>query len=377
MAGGTISAVRRWWLSTAKWPVGVRGGILGALVLAYLGAFWLLPPQEFAELRPVNVLLVILAGLFLGMRQGLAFAGATVLLNIVLYAYDGVLMPTRLELFGNLLSSTMGLALCAVVGWGRDLSLALDAEVARREAAEQRRDELTALLVHDLKNPLTGIAGHAELLEEDLAGTPHAEAVEYIRTSTERMARMLLNLLDVNRAEDGLLRPTLVPLPLGPLVDEVRSVLRPHARDRNVTLELEVAEGAELHASVDAELMRRTLLNLVENALRYSPSKGVVRLELRPVEDEVELAVRDLGPGVPAGFEERIFEKYARVDGEQTVTGNANQGLGLHFCRLAVNAHGGRIWVEPNLPQGSVFRVRLRRAVTTPAWVPPPQRLSA
>ena len=352
---------------SAKWPVAVRGAILCLVFAAYVVAFLLLPAAAFGALRPLNVLMVVLAALFFGMRMGLGVAAAAVLLNVGLYAYDGLLMPTPVDLLANLLSSAMGLGLCAVVGWARDLALALEAEVQRREAAERRRDDLSALLVHDLKNPLTGISGHAQLLQEELAGTPHGESVEYIQTSTERMARMLLNLLDVNRAEDGLLRPSLVPMPLRPLVEEVSGVLRPHARDRGVAIEIETSREGELHASVDPELLRRTLLNLVENALRYSPREGTVRLELLAAEDEVELAVRDQGPGVPPGYEERIFEKYGRVEGQAGPAGEANQGLGLHFCRLAVSAHGGRIWVEPNRPAGSVFRVRLRRARETGA----------
>lgn len=341
--------------------MGARVALVAGTTFAYITAFFLLPPESFGALRPVNALLVVVTALFFGMRTGLGMGLFAVLLNLGLYSYDDILAPTVAQLIGNVLSIVMGLALCVVVGWGRDLALALEAEVTRREAAERRRDELTAHLVHDLKNPLTGIGGYTQLLQEELAGTPQAEALQYIHTATERMGRMLLNLLDVNRAEDGALRPAFESLELATLVDDIQRVLRPHVEERQVELQVLRGDGSA-RAWADPELLRRTLLNLVENALRYTPARGVVRLEVGGSGEEVELAVRDEGPGVPSGFEERIFDKYARVDEVGGVAAQANQGLGLHFCRLAVDAQGGRIWVEPNAPVGSVFRVRIPSA---------------
>ncbi len=353
--------MRAWWLRCTQWRVATRVAILAVALVAYLMCAALLPTAAFGALRPLNLLMVVTAAIFFGMRVGVLIALADVALNVALYAALGLLAETGSQLGGNLLSIVMGVALCAVVGRARDLTLELEAEARRRELAERGRDELTAHLVHDLKNPLAGISGHAQLLQEELGGTAHAESLQYIHSAAERMGRMVLNLLDVNRAEEGQLRPALQPLDLPALVEDVQRAMRPHLRDRQVSLEIIQFPG-DAKVLADPDLMRRTLLNLVENAVRYTPKQGAVRLELQGEADVVELAVRDQGPGIPSGYEDRIFEKYARLDKAVPIAGNANRGLGLHFCRLAVGAHGGRIWVEANQPAGSVFRVRLPRA---------------
>ena len=358
--------MRAWWLRCTQWRVSTRVGILAVALVAYLLCAVLLPAASFGALRPLNLLMVVTAAIFFGMRLGVVIALADVVLNVTLYAFLGLLAETGSQLGGNLLSIVMGVALCAVVGRARDLTLELEAEANRREVAERRRAELTAHLVHDLKNPLAGIGGHAQLLQEDLAGTPHAESLQYIHSASERMARMVLNLLDVNRAEEGQLEPALQPLDLPALVEDVQRAMRPHLRDRQVSLEVIHLPG-DGKVMADPDLMRRTLINLVENAIRYTPKKGAVRLELGGEGDAVELSVRDQGPGVPQGYEERIFEKYARLDKALPITGIANRGLGLHFCRLAVGAHGGRIWVEANEPAGSVFTGGLPRRTAAAA----------
>jgi two-component system CheB/CheR fusion protein len=106
-------------------------------------------------------------------------------------------------------------------------------------------------------------------------------------------------------------------------------------------------------------LLRRILENLVDNALKYSPAGGAIHLEARRCEDTIELRVRDEGPGIPRCAREKIFQKYMQLDQDVLVQHRPGRGLGLTFCQLAAEAHGGRIWIEDNEPRGSTFCVRL------------------
>ena len=109
-------------------------------------------------------------------------------------------------------------------------------------------------------------------------------------------------------------------------------------------------------ADVDSDLLRRVLENLVDNACKYTPAGGAISLEVAPHEGRVDLSVSDEGPGIPEHARDRIFDKYAQLEDRRHVHG---RGLGLTFCKLAVEAHGGRIWVAENHPHGSRFCIAL------------------
>lgn len=355
-------------LRIAESPVLLRAGVLGGIGAVYLITFALTGPDARAAMRPVNLVLVALGGLFFGMRAGAVIGLVTVSINMVLYSWAGILLSTVGTFSGNLLSIVVGIATGVGVGRLRDLSLELHKQVAMRLDAERRKDELVAHLVHDLKNPLTAISGHAQLMLEAAreGELPEVESAQYIRTSAERMSRMVMNLLDVGRAEEGLLVPRYQPLELSRMLEEVQASVQRQLIEREQQLVV-VQKYDDSHVAADPDLLSRIVLNLLENAIKYTPRRHAVRLELNGTESEIELCVMDQGPGIPAGYEERIFEKYARLERDLSTAADASRGLGLHFCKLAITAHGGRIWVEPNVPQGSVFRVRLPRGPTVRA----------
>lgn len=119
-------------------------------------------------------------------------------------------------------------------------------------------------------------------------------------------------------------------------------------------------QAAPVAIKADAELIRRVLENLIDNARKYSQSDKPIRVEIELVDPSwVELRVRDSVPGVPVALPEKIFDKYARLDSDTDEHLDTSRGLGLAFCRLAAQAHHGRIWVDENQPRGSVFHVRL------------------
>ncbi len=348
-------------LRAATLPLWVRIAMVVGISGLYLLLFFVAGGQTGAALRPLNLVHVVVGGLLFGFRGGILLGVLAALTNVFLYRAFGVFGEGPVAA-GNVLSATAGIAAGALVGRIRDLSLALREEIDRRKDAEFRKDELTALLVHDLKNPLAGVLGHAQLITSmTLSEAERQESLLTILDSAEDMRRMLLNLLDIGRAEDGELRPRLQEVDLRELVGEVQDALLRPLNGRRIEVEVRgTPEHVRLKA--DRDLLKRLLLNLVDNAIKYTPAQKLLRIEVDGKPREVELAVRDEGPGIPQGFERTIFEKYARLERDAKVAAHISRGLGLHFCQLAAQSHGGKIWVEPSTPTGSVFRVRLPRA---------------
>lgn len=222
---------------------------------------------------------------------------------------------------------------------------------------QAQREQLFHFIVHDLKNPLTTLQVGLELLEDREDTAPAAQMqLRRLRDTARGMGRMIQNILDIGRAEQlGLeLRKTRIPLEswIPPLLKELEA----QARSRSHAISWDCPAGLEIEA--DQEFLRRLLLNLVENALKYSPTGSHTSVEARPSKRGIRLSVRDQGQGIPEPMRERIFEKFVRL--EETGTGTrAGSGLGLAFCQLVAEAHDGRIWVEDNPSGGSIFVVEL------------------
>ncbi|HSZ82004.1 MAG TPA: hybrid sensor histidine kinase/response regulator [Polyangia bacterium] len=231
--------------------------------------------------------------------------------------------------------------------------------------AHRQKEELTALIVHDLKNPLSSILSNVQYsLGQETLGADERESLRDVLRASHSMVRMVMNLLDVSRSEDGALVPHLADFELPALLGEVCSEMERRIDDKAQKLELVVAPDVRV-MTADRDLLRRILENLVDNAYKYGPRGATIRIEasLASVRggaaDTVELRVRDQGEGIPVAFRDKIFEKYARIEGRSTHEVRHSHGLGLVFCRRAVEVHGGDIWVEENTSRGSCFCVRL------------------
>jgi len=222
-------------------------------------------------------------------------------------------------------------------------------EALRR--AELGRRRMSELVVHDLKSPATAIVSNAELLRHMKLGGELAEIAEDILVAAHQIDRSARDLLDVSRAEDGALEVHREDFALDELANEVAATLRGAARWNGIAIELDVRAP---RARGDRELVRRILQNLVHNALRYAPRNSAVRIESVAEPDAVVLRVLDEGPGVAPGDTDRIFERNVSIGNTR-----GNHGLGLAFCRLAAQAHGGKIWVEARTPRGASFCVRI------------------
>lgn len=233
---------------------------------------------------------------------------------------------------------------------------------AQMLAAERGREELIALVVHDLRNPLTCVLGNARYLDRDAQLSPEARAsLRDLLNASDSMHRMVLNLLEISRSENGSLALRPSRFDLVELIEEVRGEMGRRAADNDQVIIADRAL-APLTIHADRDLVRRLLENLLDNGLRYTPGGGTIHIRASAAGDEfIELRVRDEGPGVAAEYREKIFEKYTQIVTASERQMRRGRGLGLAFCRMAAEAHGGRIWVECPAPVGSEFCVRLPR----------------
>jgi signal transduction histidine kinase len=173
-------------------------------------------------------------------------------------------------------------------------------------------------------------------------------AAEKIREEGRALQRMITTLLDIAKADEGQLAPSRSAVDLDALIGDVFGELEARAQGAGVRLTRRLDA---VSVSADPDLFRRILENLVENAIRHAPEGSDVTVAARRAQGGIEVRVCDTGVGVPPEHRELVFERFVRAGSEPTRT---NRGLGLAFCKLAVEAHGGRIWVEDALP-GAAF----------------------
>lgn len=219
-----------------------------------------------------------------------------------------------------------------------------------------QKERLTAFIVHDLKNPLASMRLYASILERT-PDLPEAarEATGTIRDQCDRLNHLVMNLLDVSKADEGRLVARRQDVALSPLVREVATELGVQAEARRVRIEVDVP--ADLRAQLDLDLFRRVLANLVDNALRHTPRSGSVWMSAGAIENGWQVRVEDTGPGIPEALRDRIFDPFVQIDGGSSAT-RGGRGLGLAFCRAAVIAHGGTIHVD-GTRSGASFVIRI------------------
>lgn len=224
-------------------------------------------------------------------------------------------------------------------------------------ALQRDKDQLTQFVVHDLRSPLSALTMTFSLLENELA-MANAGLRQAVRTGvavTGRMERMIAELLDIPRLEEGRMELRPQRICAIPLLEEVRLASASGAQFRRLKLEAEAP--AELEFDGDRALLLRVVENLTTNALRHTPPGGRVRLEAGSDAEGTWLAVRNDGTPIPPELRVRLFDKYAQ--GEKEKGSRTGYGLGLYFCRLAVEAHGGRISVEDSSGWPTSFVARI------------------
>ncbi|HEX6851519.1 MAG TPA: hybrid sensor histidine kinase/response regulator [Candidatus Polarisedimenticolaceae bacterium] len=224
------------------------------------------------------------------------------------------------------------------------------------EEMEALKETLAQTLVHDLKNPLTAIAANLDLLERRIDDADARHLVMRCRAGASRMHRMILDLLDVAGLEEGKLLLRLEDADAVVVARRAIEDAEGAARQREIVLVLDAALPCPIRA--DASVLGRVFDNLLANAIDHSNRGGRVTVRLAPCEEGVSIDVADEGPGIPEEHRERVFEKFARLELRKAGLGG-NRGLGLTFCRLAVEAHGGTIWVDAAPGGGALFRTIL------------------
>jgi NtrC-family two-component system sensor histidine kinase KinB len=233
-------------------------------------------------------------------------------------------------------------------------------DVTEREQLEEMREDLLAMVFHDLRAPLGNVLSSLEMLEaalpRDEGNAVLASLVDIALRSSQRLSHLLNSLLDLRRLESGQAILDKEPADLALIAREALDQVQPSADSRSVTLSAAIPARVPL-LLLDIDMLRRVLINLLDNAVKYTPPGRRVQLRVStPDPQTVLVEVVDEGTGIAREHQSLIFEKFSRIHREG---GPKGLGLGLAFCRLAVEAHGGRIWVDSTPGKGSNFQFTL------------------
>jgi PAS domain S-box-containing protein len=245
-----------------------------------------------------------------------------------------------------------------VTGW-----LIVIRDISEEVALQQLRDDMTHMLVHDLRSPLSVVQSSLSSIPgflDDGLLEGVSKLVDYSQRGVDRVLSLVSDILDIARLESG-------SMPIKPRQMDVRHLLQgtaeqmaPLASQSEITIHVTAPDDLP-KVKLDDVLIGRVLNNLLDNALKFTPKGG--RIDIwssngpNGSQDQIWIGVSDTGPGIPAEMQQRLFEKFSQLDAP--LSRRAGTGLGLHYCKLAVEAHQGKIWVESREQQGSTFVIQL------------------
>ncbi len=230
-------------------------------------------------------------------------------------------------------------------------------------AAREAQDALTHMIVHDMRTPLTSIiTGLQTAQQADYDSELTPEMVDHALAGANRLLLMVNDLLDISKMESGMMTLTPEVFSIRQPIEVAVTLVGPLARDKDITLETAFVENDEVQA--DRELVRRIIVNLLGNALKFAPRGSAIRIAVSRVgRASLRVSVSDSGPGIPPEHQQRIFDKFHQVANGGT-NGIPSTGLGLTFCKMAVEVQGGEIGVQSVPGEGSTFHFTLPAAVT-------------
>lgn len=230
----------------------------------------------------------------------------------------------------------------------------LSSERARSDDALATRDQFLGVVSHDLRNMLNAIIGCAELIATAVSRENHADQIlrdaQRIQRSAARMDRLIGDLVDVASIEAGMLAVTREVGDPTHVVTEAVDTLQAQASARGISLVAEIAPSSSL-AAFDPARILQVLTNLLSNAIKFTPANGRIVVHVERVEDQIRFSVRDTGVGIPTDKLEAVFIRFRQV----TKDDRRGVGLGLYISKCIVQGHGGRIWAESRIGEGSTF----------------------
>jgi PAS domain S-box-containing protein len=228
-------------------------------------------------------------------------------------------------------------------------------DITERKELDGLREDLTSMIYHDLRSPLANIVSSLDLIADMMPEGKDRETVFSIlkiaENSTDRIQRLVSSLLDVNKLESG------QPVADQKVVDSLELIrnavedVRPVSNSRRQSLKADLPDGLPA-IWVDEDMARRVLINLMENSSKFSPTGSALEVGAQTEDNWLHIWIKDNGPGIPPAEQERVFDKFTRLRGKGKPGG---LGIGLAFCRLAVQGHGGRIWVKSDAGKGATF----------------------
>ena len=233
---------------------------------------------------------------------------------------------------------------------------ALQTEHQQLQRSEQLREQMNQMVVHDLKNPLTVIINYLDLLRRQALPESQRELVEGARRSSRTLVGLVSDLLDTARLQEGHMSINREHVPIAPLLHNVANELRSWAEQEAKIISIQA--DPELYATIDGDLMRRVLSNLLSNAIKHTPIQTEIKLIAHQADDQIIFQVADNGPGIPEALQASLFDRFTILN-EQNHTRQRSTGLGLYFCKLAVEAHEGEIGVVSNPTAGTIFTITM------------------
>ena len=318
--------------------------LCAVLTVVVAGIDWFTGPDLSTSI--FYLLPISLAAWFINRRVGLAFS----LISAVLwFAADYFTNPEPMNWGIHFWNAMVRLGFFVIVVFS----------LAMLRRSRQRQEDLMAFVIHDLRAPLGNVLTALDMLQMSVAAKKDedngSELISLGISSGKRMLNLVDSLLDLSRLESGKLKVQREVVPLASLFTEsvAQVVLTAEFKKVQISQSIEPVATAVL---ADPLLSQRVLVNLLNNAIKFSPQHGTITLQGNVVEgNEVVIAVRDEGPGIPADWQRRVFAKYDQVSGAKS----GGSGLGLTFCKLAVEAQDGRIWLESEVGKGTSLQFTL------------------
>ena len=228
-------------------------------------------------------------------------------------------------------------------------------DITREKEIDRMKTELVSMVAHELRSPLTSIAGFSELLlDEGVTQEQSREYAEIILKESNRLGDLINKFLDISRIESGKSQVHKTPVQIGHVIESILEMNMYLAERKGMEVNLNIPEELST-VWVDREMMGEVILNLFSNAVKYSPEGKTISIEVEDKEDEQLIRIIDQGYGIPEKALNRIFDKFYRVTDSEHVQEITGSGLGLSLVKEIIELHDGSIWVESKIGEGSTF----------------------